>query len=54
MTNVTEKFVITTELIQKELQSLKTKQEILTYLTGVKDFCASSMKTVRMIMKGYK
>jgi len=54
MTDATEKFVITTELIQKEMQSLKTKKEILIYLTAIKDFCATSMKMVRAYMKGCK
>ena len=54
MTDITKKYIATTDLIQKEMQSLKTKQDILTYLTAVKDFCASSMKMVRMHMKGRK
>jgi len=54
MTDATEKYTATTEFMQEIVQSLKTKQEILIYLTAVKDFCATSMKIVRAYMKGCK
>ena len=54
MTDLTQKYITTTELIQNEIKSLKTKQEIITYLTAVKDFCASTMKITRLYMKGMR
>lgn len=54
MTNLTQKYITTAELIQNEVKSLETKQEILIYLTSVKDFVTNTTKMVRLYMKGHK
>lgn len=54
MTDITKKFVTTTELIQKELQSLESKQEMISYLSFVRDYCISSINITKMLLKEYK
>ena len=54
MSNITEKYTATIELIQNEMKDLKSKQELLAYLTAVKNFVTNAMQMARMLMKGYK